>query len=44
MALDGANANLGPESKEWERKLEAIVLRHERELEALRRLIPATSR
>lgn len=41
MALDGANANLGPESKEWERKLEALVLKHERAIEALERQIAA---
>lgn len=41
MAIDGANANLGPDSKEWERKLEELVLQHSRDIEALKRQIAA---
>jgi len=44
MALEGANANLGPDSKEWERILEQIVLRHDRELEQLRGQIAGARR
>lgn len=41
MAIDGANANLGPESKEWERKLETLVLTMKTKIENLERQIGA---
>lgn len=44
MALKGANANLGPESKEWERKLEEIIADYERRINALERQIQAVTR
>ncbi|WP_269454556.1 hypothetical protein [Microbacterium sp. T32] len=44
MALDGAKANLGPESKEWERKLEERIADYERRITALERLAQGATR
>ena len=41
MAIDGANANLGPDSKELERKLEELLRQHSRDIQALQRQIAA---
>jgi hypothetical protein len=44
VALKGANANLGPESKEWERKLEEVIVDYERRIIALELQLQAVTR
>lgn len=44
MPIQGVNANLGPESKEWERLLEKLILKHESEIGELRSELRATAR
>ncbi|MDF2990232.1 MAG: hypothetical protein K0S37_746 [Microbacterium sp.] len=43
MALNGAPANLGPESDAWVRELERLVLEQERAIGQLRGLIQGTN-